>query len=494
MHLQRFIPTLANFEIYNQSIHKIQKSLFFIFKDLILAWPRAIVISMPHIFSNIKIILSTKDSFSPHIYEISQLAWALFRKVPSAINKIETFTTYLAHLSQSSEAMTAEGIFQTLDGHRKKWQDLGLFIKACLLPTADDLSEDQIEFIPEFAKTAALLNALVDDLSSRTGFFSINKEPQEGGCEIAAKAQAVVIKEVKQEENLSPLNPYEQTVSLDETPVVIIEEQQSLIFETKTQSAVAPVILQQQASVVVIHTADEQQLLNYTKNLAFSKHRSLADTIVAFVYFIAIDILWGVPKFLIYDLPQMIFDIETSSASAVSCIHPTAEMIIELKQHLKGLHKLSESWDKIVPVINGIELYLAKNLKEDAICLNQQYQLVMASISNALITIDMGQIDEIKKQMKHLLSKINPLLIKILDSLKGRSLASVITRPSPSLKGPSKTAQTSSSSSSSSDSVEGAPQQEGLQAKVQEGAQKVGDFFKRVGSGLKTGLTPKPTS
>lgn len=484
MHLLGLIHATAVVNLCHDSIDRLKKNLFFVIKDVILAWPRAFFIATPQIFSDVKIILSAKASFNPHIQQICQLAWKLIAKSSLSITTIQKGTESITNLADQMQGVDGQKFFQTLQAHRKQWEELGSFIKSCLLINQDDVG-DQFEFIPELAKVAALLNALVEDLSSRKGFLSINKDVKEGASLIAAKAEAIIVEDLNQEQTASsPIDPYEDTQSDGEQDVSVItlEPKQRLIFEKKSPLNSPRVVVNLHPINVVMHSFDEEQFLTNIKQLTLQKDKGFADQIVAFVYFIAVDVLCGVPKFLIYDLPQMIINIQINTAWLVSHIYPTAQFIIELKDNLKAWHGLLESLEKLSPITDGLELYCAKHLKQDFSALKEHYELMIASISNALVTIDVGQVHEIKKQMKTLLIKSNPLLIKILETLKGRSLMSVMMRSSSGFKSTVKTGEGSTSSSSSVDSNDSSESRD----KVQEALGKVGVFFKTL-------VTPKPT-
>lgn len=447
------IKTIKN--AFNKGCDAIIYSVTFLFKEIIFAWPRAIFIAMPLASRDVRAISKAKAAFIPQIREVSELAKHLFERVPTCIDKIQKITGVLSKLADASQGVTCDLTLEILEQHRSNFQQLGAFINTILLPDDDEFSADTKEFLPELVQTAALLNGLIDDLSGRSGLFSTSKKKSEPGSTIAAKAQAVIVKESAGELSESPVNPFADAgVGLiDEAPIMMAEAHRAARIAGTSKPPRSCVILRPVPIHVNVHTADEEKFLKDTKAISTTKKLSFADYIVSFVHFIAMDIIIGIPKFLAYDLPQLIIGFQKCTSSIVSNIHPTAKSLIELKDILKELHRLVLQLDRLAPIINGVELYLAKNIEPDAKALKDNYLLIMAALSNTIESLDIKQVQSIKKDMKSLLFKINPLLINALDALHGNSLFSAAMKKratvSPKAGGDGASQQTGSSSSSS---------------------------------------------
>lgn len=484
---------------FNRGCDKIIATSTFVLKDLLLAWPRALLIALPLASKNIKALSYAKNAFIPQIREVSALASTLFSRLPSSINKIQKLTAAIGKLANAAEGLTCDQVLESLEKQRAVFQELGSFVDALLLPEEEELTGEGKEFIPELVQTAALLNALIDDLSGRTGIFSSGKKGSEPGSVVAARAQAVIVRERARADSESPVNPYSEAGVgvIDEAPVAMAEPHRAAAFAQKSKPPRSLVVLRPLPLKVIVHSADEEKFLKDAKALGSSKKMSIADYIVSFVHFIAVDILFGVPRFLIYDLPHLIINFQKTTSHLVAAIHPSAKALLELKDILKGIHGLMYQLDRLAPVINGVELYLAKNIEPDAIALKEKYELLMASISTMLETTDVRHIHVIKKEMKTLLFKINPLLIKALDALVGRSLLTAFTSskkgsgsPKPTVRGGGDGASlmTETTGSSSSGEVDAA----GSKSKQSVDAQIRGVFV-GLGKGLKNVFrTPTP--
>lgn len=483
---------------FNKGCDKIIAASTFVLKDILLAWPRALFIALPLASKDIKALSYAKTAFIPQIREISTLASTLFSRLPSSINKIQKLTAAIGKLANAAEGLTCDQVLENLEKQRAVFQELGSFVDALLLPEEEELAGEGKEFIPELVQTAALLNALIANLSKRSGIFSSGKE-EESGSVVAARAQAVVVRERARADSESPVNPYSEAGIgvIDEAPVAMAEPHRAAAFNPKSKPPRSLVVLRPVPLKVIVHSADEEKFLKDAKALSTPKKMSIADYIVSFVHFIAVDILFGVPRFLVYDLPHLIINFQKTTSHLVSAIHPSAKALLELKDILKGIHGLMYQLDRLAPVINGVELYLAKNIEPDAIALKEKYELLMASIATMLETTDVRHIHVIKKEMKALLFKVNPLLIKALNALHGRSIFTAFTSsnkasgsPKPTVKGGGDGAShvSEATGSSSSGDVDTA----GSKSKQSVGAQ-LGGFFVGLGKGIKKGLsTPTP--
>jgi hypothetical protein len=502
MRLNHIVKTIELKKAFNYSCNKAYNAVTFLLKDIILAWPRALFIAIPLASRDIKILSKARMAFMPQVNEVADLASTLIGRLPSSLDKIKKLTKAFAKIANAAEGITCDQVLEKLEEKRSNFKELGSFMNALLLPDEEDISDDR-EFIPEVVQTAALLNALVDDLSGRTGIFSVGKKDAEPGAVVAAKAQAVVVREAARRESESPLNPYAEPPSgmIDEAPVALAEAHKAPSYVKKEKPPRSCVILRPVPLNVVVHSSDEENFLKDTKDLGSIKKMSMADYIVSFVHFIAVDVLFGVPRFLIYDLPHMIIGFQKCTQSMVASVHPTAKSLIELKDILKAIHGLLLQLDRLAPVINGVELYLAKNVEADTAALIDHFKLLDASIASMLESTDVAHIHMIKKQMKSLLFKINPLLIKALDALVGRSLFSAATSkrasvsPKPVSKQPGDAASLSTGSTSGSSSSGEKDVVGGADGRPKTTVdEQIRGFFIGIGKGLKKGLSTPPAS
>lgn len=460
--------------------------------DVVLAWPRSLLVHLPLLARDIRRLSSAKDLLMPQVRDITALFSAIANAIPSNVEQLHRLTKATEGLADKLEGVTTEKALKFLYQEKEKFQKVSAFFKEISLRLKEDVESEERDIVTELSQTATLLNALIDDLSSREGMFSGGKKRPSAQI-LQAEAVAISFPEKVPEspEHIDEVAGFDEEdllgadaklePSITKPPKFYVSRP---VVATRVSAFIAPALL-----------GSDQKTLDGLHKLTKKLEMNFARHVVEIVNFCLQTLLWGGTRFILYDLPWLIIKLQRSLSSWVDKTPGYGLSLVETKNYLMQLASLVAQLDRLKPIFTALEIYSANSSFADTDSFLKTYKSTVLELTHFVETTDTVQIARIIKEFKGMIFKINPMLIKALDKLHGRSLASVampnpfkIKRPSKSAPKPEKgdgdagASINSSGTPDASESRSSTSSQE-VDEKAANGAKK---FFSNVGKAFMT--------
>jgi len=421
----------------------------------ILIWPSVLVYHLPLLFRHLRHLQTGYRYLKPSIFRIDAIFRRIYNSSVFGLNFLKKITDIFKFLADHSEMYSSKEVATKLMSEKSKIVKISSFFSEVLLKNPKEEFEGDCDWVKELAVTFKLLNALVDDLSTRHGFFSEGKK-RDSSETLAAQAQAIHVKEDAE---------YTPRASFDVSEDLFLKED---IEETNTRHIKDPPKKNPRKTKLNIFVKtkgthlDQEQIESFLApflELQSSNQLTFLSLAYAFFHFVIKDILIGIPLFCLVDLPHLIKDTQSNLAQAVSQVSSLGVFLTDFENMACEIEAIHLQVLRLEPVIDGIEeLFLSFNAS-DATSLLRGYERFVNQVYGLVESTDSSHVISAMKEMQGMIFKINPLLMKFLDAIEGRSLAAVITvnpfrRASKPNINPSTTAASGHSSDKSSSSGE----------------------------------------
>ncbi len=401
--------------------------------NFLLLWPKALFIAVPSLIKNWHHIKEAHTLFSPKLQETQLLISNIFAISPLGLDYLKSYSRVLNRWLANLKELDAEKIelFFVQEGDRIR--RISTFLNQIISTPCEDGIEEGKDIISELAVSLTLIDALIEDLSTRSGVFSGGKARAPAHV-LAAKAQSISVVDPASPEfegSTGPKVKEEDADICDKDQKIPIHRIRNPFVKLHTRPLVHGYSSQSKLKPFSIPglKSDDDFLTDF-KSFKKEFPKNLNEIILEILNFIVIDIIIGIPKFIIYDLPLGLIKFQQSLSELVQSLPDQARRLVELNGYLEQMNQIHSEVEKLSAMISG--LFSSVNL-EDKIspshCFSDLHKIIV-SFDELILSSETSQILDVTSKIKALVFKVNPMLKKFLDTLNGRSLASIMT-PNP---------------------------------------------------------------
>jgi hypothetical protein len=388
------------------------------FWDKILVWPRAILIHIPTAFRNVRQIKQVLGLIAP---EIKKIQTAFFSVCTMPIFNTEMTRLLVEKLNEVQAQMNMishEEVFEYLKDKGGKLHKLSCVMNEIL--NASDDCPSGVDVLEEASITVKLLATLIDDLASRDGLMSCGKRRE---AEPVTPASSPTLFSERPAAAVSFTEPHEEKVLKFAQPRI------SKTIWIKSVSSPETVKSVTKVSIATDDRIDAELLLKIQK-IQNKYPFSIKNAVINFFRFIILDILLGIPRFILFELPEMIINFQNRLQHVVDHMDVITRSFLEIRNDLLALIQLLDSVKFLEPFFHGLFLFIKEQDLKESFKVTQKFDAAFDKICSQIDEPSLEKMQSMVVDLKVLLKRVKPMLENFLEAIEGRSIAAVLT-PNP---------------------------------------------------------------
>lgn len=383
----------------------------------ILLWPRAVLFHLPLIFRNIRQIKLVYDALYPEAIKVHKSCSSVFS---FPIFYTETTRLLIEKLNEAETALSGishQEVFAYLKDKGDKFHKLAVFMHEIFL--ASDGTCSDMDIVEEASSTIKLLADLIEDLSTREGFLSAGKKRESPKVSVSPLIET-------RPRPIATFDPTQEDV-IEEATKKLPTVGPKMIWIKSLEKQVDPI---DHKETISMDDSKDQELLKTIQRIQNKHPLTIKNAFMNFFRFIFIDLLVGIPKFFLIELPEMLINFQRRLQDTVDHLDQFAHTFLSLRNDLLALFKLIDSFKFLEPFFHGLFLFLKEHDLKDSQAIFSKFDALFDNMCKQLDEADLEKIQGMVVDLKALLKRVKPMLENILAAINGRSIAAVIT-PNP---------------------------------------------------------------